>query len=144
MRALARNISVTPAFISDLEKNRRSTDRLSALSQALEVPVEELQRLDPRLPVDLKEWLHANPALVAVLREMQVSAARYDAVTMESLAHGLRGCASSVGASRLAELCGELEEHARTGAVQTASRLLIPVEDEFTKVASALELEKAI
>lgn len=149
-----------PVYIDTLEKILRKA--LTRVDDASGSPVPEPGRnaaltLDTEMLQNLRELRQPGKGdpfreLVEMflretpdrLREMQVSAARYDAVSMESLAHGLRGCASSVGASRLAELCAELEEHARTGAIQTASRLLIPVEDEFTKVASALELEKAI
>jgi CheY-like chemotaxis protein len=78
------------------------------------------------------------------LQQLEASAAQYDAVAMESVAHGLRGVASSIGASRMAELCAEVEEHARTGAIQTASRLLLPLKQESAKVMAALEVEKAL
>ncbi|HUL51407.1 MAG TPA: PAS domain S-box protein [Candidatus Nitrosotalea sp.] len=86
-------------------------------------------------------FLHETPDR---LRELRSSAVQYDAVAMETLAHRLRGCASSVGANRMAELCGEVEEHARTGAIQTASRLLVPLESEFDRVRTALDLEKSL
>jgi transcriptional regulator with XRE-family HTH domain len=73
LRALAKEAGVTPAFLSDLEKNRRNTERLDKFSAALGVPVEELRELDGRVPIELKEWLQANPSLLALLRELRAS-----------------------------------------------------------------------
>lgn len=73
LRALAERIGVSAPFLSDVEHNRRSTDKLPELAEALGVPVEDLQRLDGRVPPDLKEWLAANPGLVSLLKEMQKS-----------------------------------------------------------------------
>jgi hypothetical protein len=44
----------------------------------------------------------------------------------------------------MAELCAEMEEHARTGAIQTASHLLTPLNNEFARVMAALEVEKTL
>jgi len=134
--------------VNRVEDGAGSTEAAAHRNRALTLDTELLQNLrDLRQPGKgdpfrelVEMFLRETPDR---LRQMQVSAARYDAVAMESLAHGLRGCASSIGASRLAELCAEVEEHARTGAIQTATRLLVPVEAEFTEVASALEMEKA-
>jgi transcriptional regulator with XRE-family HTH domain len=73
LRALAEKTGLTAPFLSDLEHNRRSTNKLAELAAALEVPFEELQNLDSRLPPDLKEWLSANPDLVSVLKELKKS-----------------------------------------------------------------------
>ena len=73
LRGLAREIEVSPAFLSDLEKNRRHTDKLDQLAAALHVPVDELRALDSRVPVDLKEWLGANPTVVSLLQELKGS-----------------------------------------------------------------------
>lgn len=73
LRALAEKVGVTAPFLSDLEHGRRQTDRYEKLAAALNVPVDELRELDSRLSPDLKEWLAANPKLVALLRDMQSS-----------------------------------------------------------------------
>jgi CheY-like chemotaxis protein/HPt (histidine-containing phosphotransfer) domain-containing protein len=78
------------------------------------------------------------------LGEMKTAAAQYDAYSVELIAHSLRGCSGSIGASRLAQLCAELEEHARLGSIQIASHVLKQLDQEFAKVQAALELEKLV
>ncbi|HEY3819947.1 MAG TPA: helix-turn-helix transcriptional regulator [Polyangiaceae bacterium] len=73
LRALAEKVGVTAPFLSDLEHGRRQTDRHEKLAAALNVPVDELRQLDSRLSPDLKDWLAANPKLVALLKDMQSS-----------------------------------------------------------------------
>jgi transcriptional regulator with XRE-family HTH domain len=73
LRALAEKVGVTAPFLSDLEHNRRKTDKLEAIASALGVPSQTLSDLDGRVPPALKEWLESNPALVAVLKELQSS-----------------------------------------------------------------------
>jgi transcriptional regulator with XRE-family HTH domain len=73
LRALAEKVGVTAPFLSDLEHNRRKTDKLEAIANALGVPPQTLSSLDGRVPPALREWLEANPALVTVLKELQSS-----------------------------------------------------------------------
>lgn len=72
LRALAGKIEVSPPFLSDLEHNRRSTDKLEELAKALGVTPDVLRNLDGRFS-DLKEWLTANPELASLLREIRSS-----------------------------------------------------------------------
>lgn len=69
LRQLAAQVGVSAPFLSDLEHNRRSTDKLHELSSALEVPVADLKRFDTRLSTDLKQWMGENPELAAFLEE---------------------------------------------------------------------------
>lgn len=73
LRALAEMVGVSAPFLSDLEHGRRQTDRHDQLAAALNVPVTELRELDSRISPDLKDWLAANPKLVALLKDMQSS-----------------------------------------------------------------------
>lgn len=73
LRGLAEQVGVSAPFLSDVERNRRSTDKLEAIAKILEVPIEELARLDGRISADLKEWLAERPDLVALLKELQAS-----------------------------------------------------------------------
>src|SRR5439155_13507578 len=77
------------------------------------------------------------------LRAMQTAAAQYNAEALAIAAHTLRGCASSIGAVKLAGLCQKLEEHAERRAMQVAVRLVKKLELEFDRTRQALELEKA-
>ncbi|HKS37219.1 MAG TPA: PAS domain S-box protein, partial [Verrucomicrobiae bacterium] len=76
------------------------------------------------------------------LSEMKTAVEQYDAYSLELVAHSLRGCSSSVGACRMAEICSQLEEHARLGSIQIASHVLKQLDQEFNNVRAALELEK--
>jgi transcriptional regulator with XRE-family HTH domain len=78
LRQLAAQVGVSASFLSDLERNRRSTDKLQELATALEINVEVLHTFDGRMGSDLKEWIATNPGMVAVLREMFVSGRRPD------------------------------------------------------------------
>jgi transcriptional regulator with XRE-family HTH domain len=72
LRALAGKVGVSPPFLSDLEHNRRSTDKQDELARALGVAPDVLKKLDNRFS-DLKEWLSANPELATLLRDIRSS-----------------------------------------------------------------------
>ncbi len=76
-------------------------------------------------------------------REMRNAATQYDAEALAAAAHNLRGCASSIGAVKMAGLCERLEENAGRRALQISSRLLKEIETEFDRVRQALDLEKS-
>jgi transcriptional regulator with XRE-family HTH domain len=78
LRQLASQAGVSAPFLSDIERNRRSTDKLQMLATALKVDVEVLRTYDGRIGADLREWIAANPGMVAVLREMRASGRRPD------------------------------------------------------------------
>jgi transcriptional regulator with XRE-family HTH domain len=73
LRDLASRVGVSAPFLSDVEHNRRSTDKLSELASALDVSPDDLKRFDKRLSTDLKEWMGANPELSALLEEYRRS-----------------------------------------------------------------------
>ena len=73
LRGLAEKVGVSAPFLSDLEHGRRQTEKYEQFASALNVSVEELKATDSRLTSDLKEWLHANPKLVSLLKDMQSS-----------------------------------------------------------------------
>jgi len=70
LRALARKIEVSAPFLSDLEHDRRSTDKIDALAQTLGVKKEMLQALDARVPKDVLDWVKNHTGLAVLLREM--------------------------------------------------------------------------
>jgi transcriptional regulator with XRE-family HTH domain len=78
LRQLAAQVGVSAPFLSDLERNRRSTEKLQELATVLEIDVGVLQGFDGRMTSDLKEWIAANPGMIAVLREMRASGRRPD------------------------------------------------------------------
>jgi transcriptional regulator with XRE-family HTH domain len=78
LRQLAAKVGVSAPFLSDLERNRRSTEKLEELANALDVPPSLLQQFDGRLTSDLRDWIAANPGMIAVIREMRASGRRPD------------------------------------------------------------------
>jgi HPt (histidine-containing phosphotransfer) domain-containing protein len=56
-------------------------------------------------------------------------------------AHGLKGMASNLGARRLAEGCGKLEEMGRAGQLGEAQVVLSQVREEYARVCGVLRRE---
>jgi transcriptional regulator with XRE-family HTH domain len=67
LRKLASQIKVTPAFLSDVEHNRRATNKLVELARVLDVDVSVLEDADRRLTPKLREWVSENPEVVKLL-----------------------------------------------------------------------------
>jgi transcriptional regulator with XRE-family HTH domain len=71
LRELAKQLGVSPAFISDVELGRRypSEPLLSSIAKLLKVKVEELKALDERPPIDeLKRAAEDDPHYGLALR----------------------------------------------------------------------------
>jgi PAS domain S-box-containing protein len=76
------------------------------------------------------------------LHKLRTAVTQYNAEDLAAVAHSLRGCASSIGATELARLCQKLEENAERRAVQISTPLLREIENEFDRVCHELTLEK--
>ena len=73
LRALAKKVEVTAPFLSDLEHNRRSTDKLEAIAKVLDCDFDELRKFDGRLTSEMKGWIADNPEMVALLQDIRAS-----------------------------------------------------------------------
>jgi len=73
LRALAEQVGISAPFLSDIEHDRRRTDKLSEIAAALGVDALVLRELDGRVPQDLKDWLGDNPGLVTFLKDLKSS-----------------------------------------------------------------------
>jgi transcriptional regulator with XRE-family HTH domain len=73
LRAFAAKIEVAPPFVTDLEADRRrpSPENLARISDVLDVPLEELEALDPRITPEDKEWVDESPAVSQLLRKLR-------------------------------------------------------------------------
>jgi HPt (histidine-containing phosphotransfer) domain-containing protein len=95
---------------------------------------------EPGEPDPLKEcvdlYLADTPACLAALRSTYDSR---DGAAFKRAAHTLKGSSSNLGADQLAELCGELEDMAKTGSFDGADVLISKVEVEFAEVKKSLE-----
>jgi transcriptional regulator with XRE-family HTH domain len=74
LREFARKLdNLSAAHLSDIELGRRypSQDLLKKIASNLHVPIEELEKLDSRPPVEeLKRMAEANPSFGFALRKM--------------------------------------------------------------------------
>jgi CheY-like chemotaxis protein/HPt (histidine-containing phosphotransfer) domain-containing protein len=83
----------------------------------------------------LETFLHDAPALLETLRG---ALDETDAQQLRRTAHTLKSNGLLFGATRLAELCEQLEATARTGALAGADELVTRIDEEYTRVAGAL------
>ncbi len=65
-----------------------------------------------------------------------------DAEQVRQHAHRMKSGSANLGATRMAELCRELEELGRSGELGEAVALLQRVESEFRRVVAALQVER--
>lgn len=73
LRELAKQLEVSPAFVSDIELGRRfpSNKVLANLANILNTTVEKLQQFDTRPPVeDLKRMATSNPLYGVAFRKV--------------------------------------------------------------------------
>lgn len=73
------------------------------------------------------------------LAELRLGIAAGDGQRIAAVAHATRGGAGTVGASRLATLCGRLEADGRAGQLAGAEETLVAIEVEFARARGALE-----
>ena len=75
LRQLARELRVTPAYVTDLEADRRlpSAELRDRISSTLQIPLEDLLAADTRLSSDLRTWIEERPQLTALLRTLHSS-----------------------------------------------------------------------
>ena len=81
-------------------------------------------------------FLRDAPALLETLRDALENA---EAQELRRAAHTLKSNGRVFGATRLAELCQELETMAQTGDLVGAAELVARIDGEFTRVAGALQ-----
>ncbi len=81
-------------------------------------------------------FVHEVPPLLAALR-----AERDDPQTFWRTAHALNGTCRSVGASRMGEICLQLERLGDAGDLTDAPKLLAQLEEEFERVRHLLDAE---
>jgi len=73
LRALAKRVDISAPFLSDIEHNRRNTEKLPIIAEVLGVDLKELRKFDTRLPAEVKDWISTNPEIVDLLKDMQAS-----------------------------------------------------------------------
>jgi transcriptional regulator with XRE-family HTH domain len=73
LRDLGERLGVTPAYVADIEANRRqpSSDLKERISSVLGIPQNDLDAADNRLTPELKEWIESTPQLGQALRSLR-------------------------------------------------------------------------
>jgi PAS domain S-box-containing protein len=89
----------------------------------------------------IDQYLTDSSSLIARLNEAVV---RRDAPALRLATHSLRGSSGTVGATRMAGICEELERLARNTTFDGAAPLVAALDDEFRRVRHALRVEQGI
>ena len=73
VRRFASEIGVQPPFVTDIEADRRrpSPEVLDRIARVLDLPLAELQELDPRISPEVKEWMDEEPRVSSLLRRLR-------------------------------------------------------------------------
>jgi HPt (histidine-containing phosphotransfer) domain-containing protein len=100
------------------------------------IHLDELRSMPDILP-GLLSALHADVS--RSIDTIRNAAAAGNTDVLARAAHGIAGAAGSVGGTRLAGMCRELELKGRSGSVEGAEALLISIEAEFGFLTAALE-----
>jgi HPt (histidine-containing phosphotransfer) domain-containing protein len=85
-------------------------------------------------------FVDASSSSLTALRE---AVEEGDPLTVERVAHTLKGAASNMGAPGMAAICAELQDVGASGYLGVAAELLGRLEKEFGRVRPALEAEAA-
>jgi HPt (histidine-containing phosphotransfer) domain-containing protein len=78
-----------------------------------------------------------------VMNRLRLAIESADAEQVRQNAHRLKSGSANLGATRMAELCRELEQLGRSGTLGDAAALLARVETEFRQVVAALQAERS-
>jgi PAS domain S-box-containing protein len=102
--------------------------------------LDRLRELDGDVPGLLAEvvstFLRETPGRIGPIR---TAFDNDDATALQSAAHGLKGSAGAVGASRLAELCASIERRTLEGAVAECARSVLELDSAFDQARDILE-----
>jgi HPt (histidine-containing phosphotransfer) domain-containing protein len=109
--------------VSEIHLDR---DVLSTLKEVMEDGYPEL----------LDTFLNDSEARLRVLLEAR------DAEQLSATAHSFKGSSSNMGAIRLAELCGELEQRAKQPSLGGIEKLVREIDSEFTYVRELCKEER--
>ena len=121
--------------------SQRTQAKQSPLSPAALDKISALQR--PGAPSVLNRvielYLAAAPPLVA---QIQTAVETWNAEQLEAGAHSLRSSSANLGATRLVEICRELETLGRERKVENAGSKLTALKEAFLAVQAALEEQR--
>jgi CheY-like chemotaxis protein len=87
----------------------------------------------------INQYLADSIVRMAALKD---AVSRLDAPGLEMATHSLNGSSSAVGANRMAAMCAVLERLARNETLDGTPVLVTALENEFTRVRHALQVEQ--
>jgi histidine phosphotransfer protein HptB len=96
----------------------------------------ELQTLGPDVVAEIFDLFLADVPSRLLKLQRAIDSRSLDVMLRE--AHGLKGSALAIGASRLASLCAGIEQDAREGNLDRATARSSELEPQFTEVRTAL------
>ncbi len=73
------------------------------------------------------------------LEELSKAFVEGDSERIESLAHSLKSSCANLGATRLSEICRELESKGREGELGEAEELIVLSQEEYQRVSESLQ-----
>lgn len=75
LRKFADQLDIAPAYLVDIEKDRRIPPRalLQKIADLLDFPLSALEEFDPSIPKQAKEWIDANPPVAKILNLVRAS-----------------------------------------------------------------------
>jgi HPt (histidine-containing phosphotransfer) domain-containing protein len=118
--------------------HRSVAPAVDPIDQGLIAPLRDLGDNDFRELIRM--FLDEAAGRVSSLRLIQREG---EAPELASVSHALKGTSAAFGATRLAALCGEIEDGAGTASHDDLARLIDAVAVEFERVRSALSEELA-
>lgn len=99
-----------------------------------------LKELDPLNDSFLTELIDAYTTSAEThLANARLAITQNSAKALREAAHALKSSSGNLGAHRLAELCSELEEYAKTGDFEPSETLLNSMMSEYQRVVTAFE-----
>ncbi|NUM34484.1 MAG: response regulator [Candidatus Brocadiae bacterium] len=123
------------------------------ISEAIMVQPEEVL-LDPNALKRLKDMVGGDAATLEqlidvfledaphLLKDMRGSYEKKNAAEVRRAAHSMKSNCADFGATKLMEICRNLEEIAKTGTIDCAMEQILEIELEYPKVEAALKILK--
>jgi two-component system, sensor histidine kinase and response regulator len=121
-----------PALVSALEK---CVNRLESLPPATDLRLLVDSGIGDMVPQLISVFLESAPRDI---EKMRIALGAKDPDKLAGAAHSLKGSCSNLGASRLRDLCQQIENHGRSGYLDEVFKLLRSVDQEFARVNSEL------
>jgi hypothetical protein len=117
-----------------------ASDPADAGQGAPDRPADAAAVLDPDVLATLQELEpHSHGPLLLDLVALQDAVAQEDSGRVVELAHRLKGATAQLGATRLSQLCTELQEAGDRADLGQAATRLAALQREVVRVGSALE-----